>query len=149
MKLNRSLLKSDPEEFRRQINKTPFYKTISMEMMTIDQKRSTVRIRLGRKHLNPSGGIHGGLISSLLDTACGLSVQPHLQPGESTLTISLQVEYVAPAAGDFIYAQGEMVHRGRRLARAEAVVMDEKKNLLAKGYASLAIIVRKQGSQEK
>ena len=38
---------------------------------------------------------------------------------------------------------------GRRLARAEAVVMDEKKNLLAKGYASLAIIVRKQGSQEK
>ena len=129
----------DANKFRTEVNKTPYYKTIAMEVMRVDRKGSVVRIKAGRKHRNPWGTVHGGALASLVDSTSGLSVVPHLKDGETIMTVSLHVDYFAPVAKGDILARGKMVHRSKRLARAEAVITDDKKKIVAKGHVSFVI----------
>lgn len=79
-------------------------------------------------------------MASLADSACGISVLPSLTTGETIVTTSLQMHYFAPAAAGELTAYGRMIHRGRRLAHAEAEILDETKKLIAKGSASFSIV---------
>jgi len=132
----------DPNAIKKYVNKSPFYKTISMKMISTGTEGSVVRVKAGQKHKNLWGTVHGGVIASLADSTCGISVLPSLAVGETIVTTSLQVHYFAPADVGELTAYGTMIHRGRRLAHAEARILDEKKKLIAKGSASF-IIVRK------
>ncbi len=133
----------DSDAVKKYINKSPFYKTISMKMVTTDTKGSVVKVKTGHKHKNLWGTIHGGVMASITDSACGISVIPFLKDEETIVTTSLQMNYFAPAdIGEFT-AYGTMIYRGRRLAHAEASIYDEQKKLIAKGSASF-VIVRKE-----
>ena len=137
-------MKADPapraaEAFRAKVNKTPYYRTISMELVSFDKEGSVLKLRAGRKHHNPGGFIHGGALTSLLDSTCGFSVVPHLREGESIITISLNVDFISPPAEGEIISRGRLIHRGRRVARAEAVLTDNQDRIIAKGYASIMI----------
>jgi uncharacterized protein (TIGR00369 family) len=133
---------TDQNTVKKYVNKSPFYKTISMKMISTGREGSVVRVKSGQKHKNLWGTIHGGVIASLTDSTCGISVLPSLEDGESIVTTSLQVHYFAPTDVGELTAHGTMVHRSGRLAHAEARIFDERKKLIAKGSASF-IIVRK------
>ncbi len=144
-------LKSWPDNnaFRAAVNKTPYYKTIAMELMKLDKRGAVAKIKSGRKHRNPWGTVHGGALASLVDSTSGLSTVPHLKDGETIMTVSLQVDYFAPAVKGDVIARGRMVHRSKRLARAEAIVEDEQKNLIAKGHAMYMIFSVNNNDQAK
>jgi acyl-CoA thioesterase len=127
------------EELLSKVNESPFYRTISMEMLEANEKGSVVRIRSDVKHKNLWGTTHGGVIASLIDSSCGLSVAPYLKDGETLVTISLHIDYIASVIEGNLYGQGRMIHRGSRLARSEAVITNEDEKLVAKGYASFMI----------
>jgi len=130
----------DSNAVKKYVNNSPFYKTISMKMISTGREGSVVRVKSGQKHKNLWGTVHGGVIASLTDSTCGISVLPSLEDGESIVTTSLQVHYFAPADVGELTAYGTMIHRGRRLAHAEARILDGKKKLIAKGSASFIIV---------
>ncbi len=132
----------DSNTIKKHVNKSPFYKTISMKMISTGTEGSVVRVKAGQRHKNLWGTVHGGVMASLADSTCGISVLPSLAVGESIVTTSLQIHYFAPADVGELTAYGTMIHRGRRLAHAEARIFNERKKLIAKGTASF-IIVRK------
>jgi len=106
------------------------------------------RIKSSLKHRDPWGTVHGGALASLVDSTSGLSTSPHLKDGETIMTISLQVDYFAPAVKGDVIARGRMVQRGKRLARTEAVIEDEQKNLIAKGQAMYMIFSAKNDQRK-
>lgn len=133
----------DLHAVKKYINKSPFYKTLSMKILSTDTRGSIVRVKTGHKHKNLWGTIHGGVMASITDSACGISVIPYLKDGETIVTTSLEIHYFAPAEAGELTAHGTMIHRGRRLAHAEAKIYDERKKLIAKGSASF-VIARKE-----
>ncbi|MEN6466864.1 MAG: PaaI family thioesterase [Syntrophaceae bacterium] len=131
------LLWKKTEEARAKVNKVPFYKTLSMEMISIDKKGAVLEIKGARKHRNPWGKVHGGVLATIIDSSCGLSVWPHLKQNEFVTTVSLHVDYMSPAhPGDVITARGKLIQQSRTLARAEAVITNQDKKIIAKGYAT-------------
>jgi len=136
------------DAFRTAVNKTPYYRTISMELVRVDRKGAVVRLKSSRKHRNPWGMVHGGALASLVDSTGGLSTVPHLKDGETIMTVSLQVDYFAPAVTGEVIARGKMVHRSKRLARAETIIEDGKKNLIAKGQATYMIFSAKNDQRK-
>jgi len=131
------LLWRKAEEAKAKVNKIPFYKTISMKMISIDKKGALLEIKGARKHRNPWGKVHGGVLASIIDSSCGLSVWPHLKQNEFVTTVSLHVDYMYPAnPGDVITARGKLIQQSRTLARAEAVILNQDKKIIAKGYAT-------------
>ena len=139
----------DPDAIRKHVNQSPFYKTISMKMLSTGPEGSVVRVKAGQKHKNLWGTVHGGVLAALADSTCGISVLPSLATGETIVTTFLQMHYFAPAGPGELTAYGRMIHRGRRLAHAEAEILDETKKLIAKGSASFSIVRKEKGGRHR
>ena len=72
---------------------------------------------------NPLGGVHGGWMATLLDSACGCAVHTMLQPGQGYTTLELKsVFHKGLKAGVPVRAEGRIVQIGRRAAFSEATL---------------------------
>lgn len=122
------------------IGNAPFFKTIAMQIESADRNGARLRIKSGIEHKNIWDTIHGGVIASLVDAICGLSIIPFLKNDEMIMMAGLQVQYFIPVENGDLVGYGRMIHRGRRLAYAEADIFDDRGNLIAKGNASFSIM---------
>jgi uncharacterized protein (TIGR00369 family) len=79
-----------------------------------------------------SGGhiVHGGMVTTLLDTAMGGACWGELREGESFLTADLRVEFLRSARPGTLLAKGWIVQRNRRVAFCAAELF-QKDVLLA------------------
>ena len=77
-----------------------------------------VEIRLAHQTnlLQQHGLFHGGATSAILDSAGGYAAFSLFEPGDEILTVEYKVNFVAPAIGDEIVAQGEVVKSGKQLS---------------------------------
>lgn len=82
---------------------------------------------------NPLGTVHGGMITTLLDSAMGCAVHSVLPPGAGYTTVELKVNFVRPILLDDgpVRAEGTIIHVGGRLATAEGRVLDDQGRLVA------------------
>jgi uncharacterized protein (TIGR00369 family) len=80
----------------------------------------------------PSGPIvHGGMVTTLLDTAMGGACWSLLDEGESFLTADLRVEFMSSSRPGTLRAEGRVVRRNRRVAFCSAELYDGEGTLLA------------------
>jgi len=67
--------------------------------------------RLTQQH----GYIHAGVITALVDSACGYSALSVAPPDAEVLTIEYKVNFLAPAQGERFLARGRVVRAGKRI----------------------------------
>lgn len=75
--------------------------------------------------------VHGGMVTTLLDTAMGGACWSTLTDGESFLTADLRTEFHRSARPGVLRAEGRVVQRNRRVAFCAAEVYDTERALLA------------------
>jgi len=93
------------------------------------------------KHLNPMGSVHGGYAATLLDSALGCSIHTMMEPGENYSTVDLNIKYLRamkPGMG-LVTATSEVVHKGRKIATAEAKLIGEDGKIYATGNTTCAV----------
>lgn len=91
---------------------------------------------------NPIGLVHGGLVSTLLDSVVGCAVHTTLPAGVAYSSIEIKVNFLRPvhsATGE-LHAHGWVTKPGRRVAFAEGDVRDGAERLLATASSSLLIL---------
>ena len=72
---------------------------LGMQVEAADEKGLTLRLPYSEKIVgNPeTGGIHGGAITTLMDTTCGISTVCFLPDFEVCPTLDLRIDYMRPA----------------------------------------------------
>ena len=97
--------------------------------------------------LNPLGIVHGGWALTLIDSATGCAVHTTLPAGIGYTTVETKVNFSRPIApgGGIVRCEGRVVTRGRRIATAEARLLDAKGKILAHGSSTLMILEPKTG----
>lgn len=76
------------------------------------------------EHANAGGIVHGGYLSTLLDTATGRAAHTAVPPGHLCPHASLSVQYVSAAfPGETLRATAHVARAGRRAASAHATIM--------------------------
>jgi uncharacterized protein (TIGR00369 family) len=75
-------------------------------------------------HQNPLGTVHGGIITTLLDSAMGCAVHTTLPAGGMYTTLELKVNFLRPsfAGGETLLAEGTVLHRGATAVLVEATI---------------------------
>lgn len=95
----------------------------------------------GQHAYNPIGMVHGGYAATLLDSACGCAVHASLAAGQSYSTLEIKVAYhyaLTDQTGK-VRAEGRVVSMGRRVAYAEARLLDAGGKLFASASSTLLI----------
>jgi len=95
----------------------------------------------GLKHYNPIGSVHGGVLSTLLDTAAACSVHSTLAPGERYTSLDLTVKFLRPVTVESgrLRCEGSVLQRGRRTALAQAQLYDAGRRLVAHATSTCMI----------
>jgi uncharacterized protein (TIGR00369 family) len=95
-------------------------------------------MEVASQHLNRGEVVHGGVLVSLIDTACGFAgtyaAVPGTQPKVSTLTLS--TSFVAPTRQGPLRVVGTVRGGGRSIFFAQAEVFDASGTLVAYGEGS-------------
>lgn len=60
--------------------------------------------------------IHGGILSTLADTAGGMAVFTRLDGGDRASTVDMRVDYLRPGRKDALIAEGRVERIGNRVA---------------------------------
>jgi uncharacterized protein (TIGR00369 family) len=120
----------------------PISSLVGFERLAVDEGTVTVTLVPTELHYNPLGSVHGGIISTLLDTVAGCAVQTTLPAGTGYTTLDLSVKFlraVTTRTGP-VTATGEVVHRGSRTALAHASLTDGGGRLLATASSTCLVL---------
>ncbi len=139
-----SMLKVNPEymsKIMEATNNCPYFRLQNMRLLNFDAGISKLEIDIDPgKHYQPFGITHGGVVCSIIDAAAFWAVYGQAPENVGMTSVDLKLNYLAPASGTKLVAQGKMVKLGRTLGYGQAEVLDENGKILAAGASTLMVI---------
>jgi uncharacterized protein (TIGR00369 family) len=117
----------------RRLPTPPIAALLDFALIEVEQGRALFEGTPRFDHYNPIGTVHGGWVSTLLDSALGCAVHSTLQQGEAYTTLELKVNLVRALTKDTgrVTAEGKIVYRGRTVGTADAYLRDAEGKLYA------------------
>ncbi len=106
----------------------PLNRFLGMQLREPADPAAGIWFAVGTSAQNQAAVLHGGVVTTLLDTACYLALLPHLADEEHAVTHDLTVSLLRPvAAGKRVDITASVLRRGRAVAflRGEATVDGE------------------------
>lgn len=124
----------------------PFAEACEVWPVEASQGRAVFEGRPSRRFYNPMGIVHGGWISTLLDTAMGCAVHSTLGVGQSYTTVEMKINFVKPLSEKtgLVRCEGTLVHSGGRIATSEGRLVDREGRLIAHGSETCMILSPKR-----
>jgi uncharacterized protein (TIGR00369 family) len=118
--------------------------TLGYDIAEAESGRVVITAEPNDTHLNPAGGVHGGLSATLLDSCMGLAVLSTLEKGIGQTTLEFKISLVRPITPEtgLIRAEGVVLSCGRRVGTAEGRITDSGGRLLAHGTTTCLIFPR-------
>jgi acyl-CoA thioesterase len=110
------------------------WRTLGYRFTESDEGRITIEWNAPTDYTFPNAGrtiVHGGMVTTLLDTAMGHACLARLGPDESFLTADLHVDFYRAATPGTLRAEAEVRHQSRRAMFCEATLYDSEGVLLA------------------
>lgn len=133
------------EIFRRMISgefpAPPISEPFDFALSEVETGRVVFEGRPHAKFYNPLGTIHGGFITTLLDSAMACAIHTTLDAGKGSTSVEIKVNFVRPIFEQTgtLRAVGEIVNVGRQIASAEGKLLDENGKLYAHGTTTCFI----------
>ena len=120
----------------------PMAQLLGFRLVEVEPGHAVFEALPGEQHYNPIGVVHGGLAMTLLDSAMGCAVQSHMPAGSGYTTLEAKtnlVRAVTDRAGP-LRAIGKLLHAGRRVATAEARLVDTAGKLYAHATSTCMVL---------
>ena len=113
-----------------------FTELVGTEVSSAQEGRAVVSLEAKERHLNPSGTVHGGVISTLVDAAMAEALNTITEEGEQPFTIQITVNYMKPGKPGTLTSTAEVRKGGERITIVEAEVMQDDEEVIALATAT-------------
>lgn len=115
----------------------PVARLIGFKLESIEPGTAVVSFEADeRRHANPMGTLHGGILCDITDAAMGLAFAATLQGDESFTTLELKISFLRAVRNGKLVATARVVHRGRNVGFVESDVVDEAGALIARATST-------------
>jgi len=118
-------------------------KTIGASIEAISPGKIEIEFPYQSNLTQQNGFIHAGIVSTVLDSACGYAAFSLMPLDVSVLTIEFKINLLSPATGDRFRGYGKVKKAGRTISVAEAELYafsDQGKKLVATMVGTLMAV---------
>ena len=120
--------------------------TMGAELVSVAPGEVVVEMAYDMRLTQQHGFIHGGVITAVLDSACGYAALSLMPDDAGVLTVELKTNLLAPAAGDRFVFVGRVLKPGRTITFCEgeaiAVNGDTKKRIATMSATMMTVLGR-------
>lgn len=119
----------------------PIMLTLDFKLKNIEAGKAVFSFIPAEFHYNPIGTVHGGVITTVLDSALGCAVHSLLPKGKGYTTLELKVNFLKAITknnGELI-ATGSVIHTGSKTALVEAQITDSAGKIYAHSVSTCLI----------
>ena len=117
----------------------PIRKTFGMELQYVHGD-AVLQLPPNPNLSNYVGGVHGGVIATMLDIAGWFAVAPYYD--EWLTTVEIHARYLRPANETEVSAVGKALRAGKRIAMADMEVRTQNGDLVAVGSGTFAVTTK-------
>lgn len=110
------------------IEALPHARELGLQIVRLDEGYAEMALPYDPRLIGDpaTGVVHGGAVSTVMDTCCGTAVMSHPAAKGTTATIDLRIDYMRAATpGQTIVARARCYHITRTVAFVRADAVDE------------------------
>jgi uncharacterized protein (TIGR00369 family) len=126
-----------------------FMTTMGAQLYAIKEGEVQVMVPFSQTLSQQRGYLHGGAISTILDTACGYAALTRAPADNDVVTVEFKINFIRPAIGERFLAIGKVVTAGKRLSvcTGEVFAIDgEASKVVAIMQATIANVPHEKAS---
>ncbi|MDY0779835.1 PaaI family thioesterase [Tenacibaculum sp. IB213877] len=119
----------------------PILKTIDFKIQNVEKANISFEFIPQTFHYNPIGSVHGGVITTVLDSAIGCTIHSMLAKGYGYTTVEIKVNFIKKITietGKMI-TDCKIIHKGRTTALVEASLKDKQGKIYAHAVSTCMI----------
>lgn len=106
--------------------------TLGFELVEVGEGSAVIEITTDpKKHGNPMGTIHGGILGDVADAAIGTAHAMTLEEGETFTSIDLRINFFRPAWKEKLRAVAKAVQLGKTVSYYNCDILREDGKLVA------------------
>jgi uncharacterized protein (TIGR00369 family) len=123
--------------------------TIGATLETVEKGRAVIALPYAKHICQQHGFLHAGVVTTIVDSACGYAAFSMMPEGSAVLTVEFKVNLMSPAKGDRFIAEGRVVKSGRTLTvtQGEVTAFDgDKRSTVAIITATMMRLDAKPGT---
>jgi uncharacterized protein (TIGR00369 family) len=123
--------------------RSPFDELLGTEWLDDDPDHARVRVAVREELQQPAGLLHGGVISSLVESVCSRATFIAVRDeGKQSMGQAVSVSFLRPITEGVAEVEARVRHRGRTTWVWEAEVRDRAGKLCALGQ--MTVVVRER-----
>jgi uncharacterized protein (TIGR00369 family) len=137
-------------ELRDSFARQTIMATLGATLETVEPGRVVIALPYAVHICQQHGFLHAGVVTTIVDNACGYAAFTMMPPNSAVLTVEFKVNLMAPAKGERFIAEGRVVKAGRTLTVTQGevtAVEGDKRTTVAIITATMMRLEAKDGVQ--
>lgn len=118
------------QRIRDSFSRQGFMRLLGAEIESVDSGRVTIVCNANERLTQQHGLLHGGVVASLADVACGYAALSMMPEDREVLTVEFNVHFLKAAQTDRLVAVGQVIQSGRTLTVCEGTVFDTTRTIV-------------------
>lgn len=117
---------SDSHALRLQFlsERVPFHQFLGIEFVSADNGTARLKLPYRPEFIGDPQrpALHGGVLATLIDVACGAAVLGVIDLRDRCSTVDFRVDFLRPGQAADLYVDAKVLRTGNRVAAAQAIV---------------------------
>ena len=118
----------------------PYWRTLGMELKEVSPGRAIFECEVHERLMQKRGIVHGGVLASIVDSACAVAAISTVYPRANATTINLRVSYLKPLSQGIFRAEGKCIKTGKTICFCEAQVFNDRNEIVCTASSELMIV---------
>ena len=102
-------------QVRESFSRLTLMRTIGARLLRVEAGAIDIEMAVRRDLTQQHGYVAAGIVTAIVDTACGYAAMSLMPVGSGVVTVEYKVNFMSPARGERLLAQGRVVRPGRSL----------------------------------
>ena len=126
------------EKIRQSFDRQGLMKTLNAKLIFVEKGQVKISCEFSENLTQQHGFFHTGVVTSIVDSACGYAALSMLSDNFEVLTVEFKINFLKPARTNRLIAIGKVLQSGKTLTVCDGYVYEETETkLIAKMTATI------------